>query len=86
MPKLSWFYGIAIIMRYNDHPPPHFHAEYRGAWAKIQIDDLKPVEGQLSGSEKRDVLRWASLHQEELREAWERRTRREPLGKIEPLG
>jgi len=26
MPTISWFYGIAIRMFYNDHAPPHFHA------------------------------------------------------------
>ena len=28
MPELSRFYGIVIKMYYNDHNPPHFHAEY----------------------------------------------------------
>ncbi len=28
MPELSRFYGIAIQMNTNDHPPPHFHACY----------------------------------------------------------
>jgi hypothetical protein len=28
MPTVAWFYGIAIAMYYNDHNPPHFHAQY----------------------------------------------------------
>ena len=28
MPEISLFYGIRITMYYNDHMPPHFHAEY----------------------------------------------------------
>jgi len=29
-PRISEFYGIVIEMYYGDHPPPHFHARYRG--------------------------------------------------------
>jgi hypothetical protein len=28
MPEVSRFYGVVVKMRYRDHPPPHFHAEY----------------------------------------------------------
>lgn len=29
MPELSRFYGIVVRMYYNDHNPPHVHAEYQ---------------------------------------------------------
>jgi hypothetical protein len=28
MPELCRFYGIVVKMFYDDHNPPHFHAEY----------------------------------------------------------
>ncbi len=28
MPEISRFFGIVIKTYYNDHFPPHFHAEY----------------------------------------------------------
>ncbi|MCI9370856.1 MAG: DUF4160 domain-containing protein [Lachnospiraceae bacterium] len=28
MPEVSSFYGIRVIMYYDDHNPPHFHAGY----------------------------------------------------------
>jgi len=28
MPVLSSFLGIVIMMYFNDHNPPHFHAKY----------------------------------------------------------
>lgn len=28
MPELSNFLGIVIMMYFNDHNPPHFHAKY----------------------------------------------------------
>ena len=72
-------------MHYDDHAPPHFHAVYHDAQALIDIDNLGILEGQIPRQAKRYVMEWASLHQEELREAWERRTRRERLGSIDPL-
>ena len=30
MPEISLFYGIRVTMYYDDHNPPHFHAEYNG--------------------------------------------------------
>jgi hypothetical protein len=28
MPEISRFFGMVILMYYNDHPPPHFHVRY----------------------------------------------------------
>jgi len=30
MATISMFFGIVITMFYNEHGPPHFHAEYQG--------------------------------------------------------
>jgi hypothetical protein len=40
MPEISRFFGIVIRMYYNDHAPPHFHAEYGSHEAQIRIDPL----------------------------------------------
>ncbi len=85
MPELSRFYGIIIRMYYDDHGPPHFHAVYGGASAKVDIGTLGIVQGRLPTRAYGFVAEWASLDRQELREAWERRTRQEPLGSIEPL-
>lgn len=37
MPEISLFYGIRITMYCADHNPPHFHAEYAGEKAIIDI-------------------------------------------------
>lgn len=37
MPELSRFYGIVVQVYYGDHLPAHFHVEYAGAVAKIDI-------------------------------------------------
>lgn len=35
MPEISRFLGIIIKMFFDDHQPPHFHAEYGSEMALI---------------------------------------------------
>jgi hypothetical protein len=47
MPRISQFFGILIYMYYNDHAPPHFHAEYGGSEALYEIETLRVYAGEL---------------------------------------
>lgn len=85
MPEISRFYGIVIQMYFGDHLPPHFHARYAGHSAKIDIDALAVIEGKLPARALGLVIEWTALHQDELREAFEKAANSEPPGKIEPL-
>jgi hypothetical protein len=85
MPEISRFYGIVVQMYYADHPPPHFHARYAGDVAKIDIEALSVIEGRLSGRALSMVMEWATLHQEELRQAFSKAANMEAPGKIDPL-
>ena len=40
MPEISRFLGIVIKMFFDDHNPPHFHAEYGEDVALIDIRNL----------------------------------------------
>ena len=40
MPEISLFYGIKITMYWDDHNPPHFHAEYGKYKAIFDIDEV----------------------------------------------
>lgn len=40
MPEISRFFGIVIKIFFDDHNPPHFHAEYGGEFALIDIRNL----------------------------------------------
>ncbi len=84
MPELSRFYGIVIEMNYDDHAPPHFHAKYSGDEGTVDISSLE-VTGRLPNRPLRRVLEWASIHQDELLDRWERASRHEPLPRIAPL-
>ena len=85
MPEISRFYGIVVQMYFGDHPPPHFHARYAGKEAKIDIEALAAIDGNLPPRALGLVTEWASLHQHELREAFDRVANLQPPGKIEPL-
>ena len=85
MPEISRFYGIIIKMYFDDHNPPHFHAEYSGQEALIDVNTLAVFSGQLPARAHTLVTEWATLHREELLSDWHKAKNLEPLEKIEPL-
>jgi hypothetical protein len=85
MPELSRFYGIVIKMYFGDHAPPHFHAEYAEFEARIAIDTLAVVSGDLPARAMGLVAEWATLHRQELQVQWQLASALQPLGRIEPL-
>ena len=85
MPEISRFYGIVIKMFFDDHEPPHFHVEYAEHQAGVGIETLALIGGTLPPRALGLVAEWAALHQEELREAWQRAKNLEPAGRIDPL-
>ena len=85
MPELARFYGIVIRMYFGDHPPPHFHAFYGGHKAVIDIESLALIEGQLPPRARGLVIEWATMHQDELREAFRKAESLEAPDKIAPL-
>jgi len=85
VPRLSYFYGIAIYMYYREHLPPHFHAIYGSHDAEITIRSRRILKGSLPNRALTLVRKWAKMHEAELTEAWSRAQRREALGQIAPL-
>jgi hypothetical protein len=85
VPAISRFLGIVIVMFFDDHGPPHFHARHADGSAKIRIDTLEPIETTLGRRQLRLVLAWAELHQAELLENWRLARAGETLQEIDPL-
>lgn len=85
MPEISRFFGIVIKMYFDDHLPPHFHAEYEGYKAVIDIHTLFAIGGYLPPRALGMVVEWASGHREELLDLWERAANHQPLYKLPPL-
>jgi hypothetical protein len=85
MPEISRFLGIIITMFFNDHAPPHFHAVYAGRFARIALAPLRVLDGDLPPRVLGLVMEWASKHEPELQDDWQRASRSQPLERIEPL-
>ncbi|MFC1607558.1 DUF4160 domain-containing protein [Candidatus Latescibacterota bacterium] len=85
MPEICRFYGIVIKMFYDDHRPPHFHAEYGEYQALIQIEDFALIKGILPPKAIGLVVEWSSIHKEELLQEWNLAHQDKPLFKIQPL-
>jgi hypothetical protein len=85
MPEISRFYGIVIQMYFGDHPPPHFHAIYGNNKAVVEIETLAFLHGQLPPRASGLVIEWATIHQNELRESFQKAVALEAPGKIAPL-
>jgi hypothetical protein len=85
MPEISRFYGIVIKMYWDDHWPPHFHAEHGDDQAQIRIEPVGVLRGKLPPRALGKVAEWAALHRDELMMNWELALHRQPLNKIEGL-
>lgn len=85
MPEISRFFGIVVRMYFDDHPPPHFHAEYGGERAKITIESLEILAGRINPRAYKLTSEWAALHRAELLENWKRVTRDQAAARIAPL-
>jgi len=70
MPYVSMFFGIIIRMFYNEHNPPHFHADYQGSVAEFDFDG-ELIKGNIkSNVAKKLIKEWAEIHKTELEANW----------------
>ncbi len=84
MPEICRFLGIVVYMLYDDHRPPHFHAEYGEYKVSIEIS-TGIVEGRFPRRALNALMEWYELHKDELLEDWQLAERHEPLNRIPPL-
>ena len=85
MPIISRFFGIAIVLYWNDHAPPHFHAKYGGQEVVIEIKTGRIMKGSLSKRATSLVQQWRRGHVRQLIEDWDLARSGQPLKYIEPL-
>ena len=85
MPEISLFYGIRITMNWNDHQPPHFHAEYAESRALVDIQKSQIIKGALPNRQIKLVLAWCEIHRDELMQNWELAKDGKPLNRVNPL-
>jgi len=85
MPELSRFLGIVIYMYFNEHNPPHFHAEYNEFKVSISIRDLRVMEGKMPAKVMGLIIEWAQENQNELLANWNTIQKEGKYHKIKPL-
>ncbi len=84
MPEICRFLGMIVYMLYDDHRPPHFHAEYGEYKVSVEIN-TGIVEGRFPRRALKALMEWYELHKDELLEDWQLAERHEPLNRIPPL-
>jgi len=85
MPEISRFFGIIIRMFYDDHNPPHLHAEFQNNKAVFDFSG-NMLQGDLKSKTAVKLVReWIDLHTNELKKNWELSQSGKQLGKVAPL-
>ena len=85
MPIISAFFGIVVRMYYDDHAPPHLHAEYQGHKAMLDLHG-DVLRGDLrSKTALRLVREWIELHNGELNDDWQLAREGRDIRPIPPL-
>ena len=85
MPEISRFFGIIIRMYYDEHNPPHFHAEYQENKAVFDLKGNMKKGDLRSRTAWKLVREWVDLHIHEIAENWELAMNDKELKKIDPL-
>ena len=62
MPTIASFYGILVVMLFDDqeHNPPHVHVKYGEYQASVEIKSLN-VKGKLPPRALKMVREWSFL-------------------------
>jgi len=85
VPVISAFFGIIVRMFFDDHPPPHFHAEHSGDRATFDFSG-KLLSGEMRSATARRLIReWTKSHRADLEANWKRAKQLQPLAQIPPL-
>jgi hypothetical protein len=85
LPEICRFYGIVIKMLWDDHEPPHFHAEYGEHLAIIDIRTLAVIGGWLPARALGLTVEWAAARRDQLLGLWDHARALEPLERLTPL-
>lgn len=88
MPVISMFFGILVMMYFEDnrrHKKPHVHVHYQENEAVISVPEGSLLSGSLPPAKMKLTLAWIEIHKEELLADWSLAVKGEQLFKIEPL-
>jgi hypothetical protein len=85
MPEICRFFGIVIRMFYDEHNPPHIHAEYQGNKAVLDFSG-NVLRGDLKSRTALKLIReWIDLRFSDLDANWQLARGGREVNKIAPL-
>jgi hypothetical protein len=82
MPTIAIIAGVKILVYYNDHLPPHFHADFAEFKSQISMLNGQLIEGKLPPSKLAIIEQWTIEHKKELLECWKKAQNHENPGKV----
>lgn len=85
VPLISEFFGIKIYMYWDEHIPPHFHAEYGGTTILVDIINGVVLRGTFPLRQLKLVLAWCELHRDELMGNWNSASAYGEMKQIDPI-
>jgi hypothetical protein len=85
MPEICRFFGIVIRMFFDEHNPPHIHAEYQGNKAVLDFSG-NVLKGHLKSRTALKLVReWIDLRFDELNADWQLARAGKEINKVAPL-
>ena len=85
MPVISKFFGIVIRLFYDEHNPPHLHAEYQRKRAVFDFQGNIIRGGLTSKTAVKLIREWIDLHSAELENDWKLAKAGKQIKEIDPL-
>lgn len=70
MPTIHILDSIKLLIYFDDHLPPHFHAIYNEYEELIEIHTLQTYRGELPRKQRKKVIVWAERNQDFLIQKW----------------
>jgi hypothetical protein len=70
MPAIQDFGSFKIVMYFKDHNPPHVHVVAPDFEAKVSIETLEIIAGELPPSVRSEALAWIEAHKAALMARW----------------
>jgi hypothetical protein len=70
MAQLKQIDGVKLIIRSNDHEPPHIHARYNGLESKYEIKTGNRYEGSELNNTDSKIKLWISKNRQTLLMIW----------------
>ena len=70
MPTIFILDAIKIMIFFDDHSPPHFHAVYNEHEELIIIPTLETIRGRLPRNQRKKLEQWANGHMEFIIKKW----------------